>query len=82
MESTRNFIDIDIKKGRIGTVIGAVLMVICCIFYNILMGMLIGIVFSATGYIRFRAHSLRSRIVLNVFGSFCIAASALIGSLA
>lgn len=82
MESTRNFIDIDVKKGRIGAGIGLVLFIICCIWYNILMGMLIGVVFSATGFIRFKADSLHTCIMFNVFGSFCIAASALIGSLA
>ncbi len=82
MESTRNYIDIDKKKGRIGMIIGLVVFVICCIWYNILMGILAGAVFSATGFIRFRIHSLRYCIALNVFGSFCIAASVLIGSLA
>ncbi len=82
MESTKNYIEIDIKKGRIGMIIGLVLFVICCIWYNILMGMLFAVVFTATGYIRIRANSLRSRKAFNAFGSFCIAASALIGSLA
>ena len=59
MESTKNYIEIDIKKGRIGMIIGLVLFVICCIWYNILMGMLFAVVFTATGYIIYKCQRIR-----------------------
>ncbi len=82
MESIYNYIDIDKRKGYCGLIIGLFLLVICCTWYNIIMGILFAILFSVTGFVRVKAHSLKSRIALNVFGSLCVAASTWIGSLA
>ena len=82
MESVYNYIDIDKRKGFIGALIGLVLLVICCTWYNFFVGLFLAALYTVSGFIKIKVHSRKSCISANIIGSFCVIVATWLGSMA
>ncbi len=82
MESIYNFIDIDKRKGYCGSLIGLVLLVVCCTWYNLFLGIFFALLFTASGFVKIKVHTMKWLIALNILGSFFVFAATWLGSMA
>ncbi|MBR3994061.1 MAG: sulfatase-like hydrolase/transferase [Clostridia bacterium] len=72
METLKNIVEIDKRKGYVGSVIGLLMFVICCTWYNLFSGIIFGAMFTLVGFIRLNISSVKRVIAVNAFGAFFV----------
>ena len=75
MDCVTKLLAVDKKKGYIGSVIGLIVLIVCCTWYDWYVGAVFFAAFSVTGFIKFRIYSPKWTVALNIFGGFTVIAA-------